>query len=167
MPRLDHRRSERRPGRGVVWRDWGEESGCRNLGFAPERRALERACRGGQWRSIADEPVSLLESGVVSADDGHAESRPAARRCRGRDRQTRRREKGQAAAAAFLQGGSQPKFLVGHADEVGGWRSDLVPAAPLAGRDYRPDQEPSAWSASAGGCSGRATWAKPGRPARP
>src|SRR5258708_5993235 len=68
-----------------------------------------------QWGGVANEPLSLLEPGVL----------PTAKR----------------AAAVVLQSGAEPDEMVGHAGDFDRWRPILGPTSAVAGRYRRPNQE--------------------------
>src|SRR5262249_3291326 len=68
MPRVNHRRIERRTGRGVVWRDEGEASRRRHLGVAVCQRQMDGAGGSRQWRRIARKTLSNVEPCAVSVE---------------------------------------------------------------------------------------------------
>src|SRR2546423_5447731 len=115
MSRFDDRGNGEWTRRRVVRRDARAPSRCRNLGGASRGWTLDEAHRARQRHGLADEPLSLLEPGAVPA-------------------QIR-------SFAAVLQSWSDAEFLVGHADDLGGFGTNMVETTALSGRNSRPDQE--------------------------
>src|SRR5438552_3890978 len=107
MSRFDDRGNGGWARRRVVRRDARAPSRCRNLGGASREWTLDKARRARQWRGVANEPLSLLEPGAVSA-------------------QIR-------SFAAVLQGWADAEFLVGHADDLGGFGTNMVETTTFAG----------------------------------
>src|SRR5438034_1339318 len=95
----------------VVRRHGRAKSGRRDLAVAAERRAMERAGGSCQRGAVAKQSLCVLESGLVSAEERVADS--------------------------VLQGGAQSQRVVGHVDEIGRWRANMVQAETLAGRNCR------------------------------